>query len=166
MEQAVVKKRVVGVDISLEATTYAIVDAKGNIIAIDSFPTEDYLDINGYVSTLSDSIMGLVDKNGGYESIRSIGISAPSANFMTGCIENSPNMPWKGVIPLAALIRDRLGLAVAVANNATVSALGEHAFGCAHGMRDFVEVTLGTGMGSCFFSNGQIHMGFDGLRER
>ncbi|MBQ9215522.1 MAG: ROK family protein [Prevotella sp.] len=163
MEQTTVKKRVVGVDISLKATIFAIVDTKGDIIASDSFPTKDYPDINNYVTTLSDRIMGLVEMHGGYESIRSVGISAPSGNFMTGCIENSPNMPWKGVIPLAALLRDRLGLAVALANNATVSALGEHAFGCAHGMRDFVEITLGTGMGSCFFSNGMIHKGFDGF---
>ena len=163
MEQATVKKRVIGVDISLEETTYAIVDAKGEVIAKGSFPTEDYPDINDYVSVLSSCIIDLVEKNGGYESIRSVGISAPSANFMTGCIENSPNMPWKGIIPLAAMLRDRMGLAVALANNATVSALGEHAFGWAHGMRDFIVVTLGTGMGSCFFSNGLIHKGFDGF---
>ena len=163
MEQSLVKKRVVGVDISLEATTYAIVDAKGEIIAKSSFPTEDYPDINEYVMVLSSSILDLVERSGGYESIRSVGISAPSGNFMTGSIENSPNMPWKGVIPLAALLRDRMGLAVALANNATVSALGEHAFGWAHGMRDFVVITLGTGMGSCFFSNGLIHKGYDGF---
>lgn len=163
MNRTIVKKRVVGVDISLEETTYAIVDAKGEIIAIDSFPTEEYPDINNYVTTLSNRIIALVESNGGYESIRSVGISAPSGNFMTGCIENSPNMPWKGVIPLAAMLRDRLGLAVALANDATVSALGEHAFGCAHGMRDFVVITLGTGMGSCFFSNGLIHKGYDGF---
>jgi glucokinase len=77
-------------------------------------------------------------------------------------MENSPNMPWKGVIPIAAMMRDRLGLAVALANNATVIALGEHAFGCAHGMRDFIVITLGSGMGSCLFSNGMIHKGLDG----
>ena len=120
MEQSLVKKRVVGVDISLEATIYAIVDAKGEIIAKRSFPTEDYPDVNEYVMVLSSSILDLVERNGGYESIRSVGISAPSGNFMTGSIENSPNMPWKGVIPVAALLRDRMGLAVALANNAPV----------------------------------------------
>ncbi|MBR2291018.1 MAG: ROK family protein [Prevotella sp.] len=162
MNQTSVKKRVVGVDISLEQTTYAVVDVRGNILAKDSFPTEDYPDINGFVSTLSERIIALVEMNGGYETIRSVGISAPSGNFMTGCIANSPNMPWKGVIPLAALLRDRLGLAVALANDAHVVALGEHAFGCADGMRDFIVITLGSGMGSCIFSDGAVNLGYDG----
>ena len=162
MNQTAVKKRVVGVDISLDATTYAIVDVRGNILAKDSFPTEDYPEINGYVKTLCEKIVELVEQNGGYESVRSVGISAPSANYMTGCIVNSPNMPWKGVIPLAAMMRDQLGLAVAVANNSHVVALGEHAFGSAHGMRDFIAVTLGSGMGSCIFSDGDVNLGFNG----
>ena len=162
MNQTAVKKRVVGVDISLDATTYAIVDVRGNILAKDSFPTEDYPEINGYVKNRCEKIVELVEQNGGYESVRSVGISAPSANYMTGCIVNSPNMPWKGVIPLAAMMRDQLGLAVAVANNSHVVALGEHAFGSAHGMRDFIAVTLGSGMGSCIFSDGDVNLGFNG----
>ena len=134
----------------------------GNIIAKDSFATEDYPDIGGFVSALSEHIMALVEANGGFDDIRSVGISAHSANFMTGSIENAANMPWKGVIPLSALLRDRLGLAVAVANNAHVVALGEHAFGCAHGMRDFIVITLGTGMGSCIFTDGRVKLGADG----
>ncbi len=162
MNQTAVKKRVVGVDISLDATTYAIVDVRGNILAKDSFPTEDYPEINGYVKNLCEKIIELVEQNGGYESIRSVGISAPSGNYITGCIVNSPNMPWKGVIPLAAMMRDQLGLAVALANNSHVVALGEHAFGSAHGMRDFIAVTLGSGMGSCIFSDGDVNLGFNG----
>ena len=162
MNQTAVKKRVVGVDISLDATTYAIVDVRGNILAKDSFPTEDYPEINGYVKKLCEKIIELVEQNGGYESIRSVGISAPSGNYITGCIVNSPNMPWKGVIPLAAMMRDQLGLAVALANNSHVVALGEHAFGSAHGMRDFIAVTLGSGLGSCIFSDGDVNLGFNG----
>ena len=163
MEQTTGKKRVVGVDISLAETTYALVDVKGDIIAKDSFPTEDYPDINQYVTELSERIIMMVEQNGGYERVRSVGISAPSGSFMTGSIVNSPNLPWKGVVPLAAMLRDRMGMAVALANNATVAALGEHTFGCARGMRDFVLITLGTGMGSCLFSNGLIHKGTDGF---
>ena len=162
MDQTTVKKRVVGVDISLEATTYAVVDVRGNILARDSFPTEEYTDINSFVSVLSERIIALVEMNGGYETIRSVGISCPSANFETGSIVNAANLPWKGVIPLGALLRDRLGLAVAVANNAHVVALGEHAFGCAHGMKDFIVITLGSGMGSCIFSNGAVNLGYEG----
>lgn len=162
MSDSVVKKKVVGVDISLDATTYAVVDVRGNILAKESFPSEDYPEINNFVTALSEHIVEMVEANGGYESIRSVGISAHSANFMLGSIMNSPNMPWKGVIPLAALLRDRLGLAVAVANNSHVVALGEQAFGSAHGMRDFIVVTLGTGMGSCIFSDGKVNLGYDG----
>jgi glucokinase len=104
----------------------------------------------------------MIEANGGYETIRSVGISAPSANYKLGSIVNSPNFPWKGVIPLSALLRDRLGLAVAVANNSHVVALGEHAFGCAHGMRDFIVITLGSGLGSCIFTDGGVKLGSDG----
>ena len=162
MEQVIIKKRVIGVDISLEETTYAIVNAKGEILVKDSFPSENYPNANDYISTLCERILMMVESNGGYESIRSVGVSCPSANFSTGCMENSPNMPWKGIIPIGPMMRDRLGMAVAVANNAQVIALGEHAFGCARGMHNFVVITLGSGMGSCIFSNGLIHKGSDG----
>ena len=129
-----IKTRVVGVDIREVRTTYAVVDIRGEIIAMDYFMTMDYPDVSDYVSALSEKIIMLVEENGGYEMIRSVGMSAPSANFMTGCIENAANMPWKGVVPLAAMLRDRLGLAVALANDAHVTALGEKAFGSAHGV--------------------------------
>lgn len=162
MDQKTVKKRVIGVDVSLDTTSYAIVDVRGNILVKESFPTEDYSEIGAFVSKLSDGIMTLIEANGGLESIRSVGISAPSANYKLGSIVNSPNFPWKGVIPLSALLRDRLGLAVAVANNSHVVALGEHAFGCARGMRDFIVITLGSGLGSCVFTDGSVKLGSDG----
>ena len=162
MSDTVVKKRVVGIDISLEETIYAVVDVRGNILAKDSFPTLDYPDINNYVSALAEHVVELVEANGGYETIRSVGISCASANFQTGCIVNAANMPWKGIVPLSAMLRDRLGLAVAVANNAMVVAMAEQAFGAAHGMRDFIAITLGSGMGSCVFSDGNVNLGYDG----
>lgn len=163
MNGTIIKTRVVGVDVSLEQTTCAIVDIRGNIIARDAFCTADYPNISEYVTTLCDRIITLVDDNGGYESIRSVGIGAPSSNYTTGCIMNSPNMPWKGVIPLAAMLRDQLGMAVALANNTHIIALGEHAFGAAHGMKNFVIISLGNGVGSCFFSNGTISLGNEGF---
>ena len=163
MEQARIKKRVIGVDISLEETTFGIVNTKGEILVKDSFPTENYPDANDYVMALCERILMMMESNGGYGSIRSVGVSCPSANFITGCMENSPNMPWKGIVPLGPMMRDRLGMAVAVANNGQVIALGEHAFGCARGMHNFIVITLGTGLGSCIFSNGLIHKGADGF---
>lgn len=157
------KTRVVGVDIGIDVTTYAIVDIRGTIIAIDHFSTSDYPIVSEYVAVLSDKIVTLVEANGGYETVRSVGISAPSGNFLTGSIENAANLPWKGIIPLAALMRDSLGLAVAVGNDAHATAIGERVYGSAHGLQNFVVVSMGHGgVGSCFFSNGRAHLGDSG----
>ena len=163
MEQTSIKNRVVGVDISLERTTYAIVDVRGNIIAQDYFDTDQYESVNEYVAALSERIILLTEANGGYDTIRSMGISSPSGNYLTGGIENPPNLRWPGVTPLAAMLRDRLGIAVALGNDAHVTALGEHVFGSAHGMKNFIVVSLGYGIGSCIFSHGEAHLGADGF---
>ena len=159
MIQSLIKSRVVGVDIGCEDTTYAIVDVRGNIIAKDTFPTGDYPNVNIFISSLCDKIVEMILANGDYEDIRSLGVSAPSANY----IESSSNLPWKGTIPLSAMMRDRLGLAVAVANDAHVMALGEATYGCAHGMKNFIFLILGHGFGSCMFSNGNAHLGSHGF---
>ena len=162
MEEEIVKSHVVGIDVSIAHTTLAILDIRGNILAKDSFPTTDYPNVNDYVTKLAESIVTMMEENGGFLTCRSVGISCPSANFLTGCVANAPNLPWKGIIPLAAMMRDRLGLAVAVANDAHVSALGEYTYGLAHGMEDFIVVSLGVGLGSCFFSHGRGHRGYLG----
>ncbi|QVJ80460.1 glucokinase [Prevotella sp. khp1] len=162
MEEYKIKTKVVGVDISNELTTYAIVDIRGNIIAEESFLTCGYSDVNNFVTALSDKIVNLVEANGGYETIRSIGVSSPSASSVSGCIENAANLPWKGIVPLSAMLRDRIGLAVGLSNDAHVSALGEYTFGCAHGMKNFIILSLGVGIGSCFFTAGDDHIGHNG----
>jgi glucokinase len=162
MEENNIKTKVVGVDISIESTTYAMVDVRGNILAEDSFPTMDYPDVNNFVTALSERIVMMVEQNGGYETIRSIGVSCPSASTVSGCIENAANLPWKGIVPLAAMLRDRIGLAVGLSNDAHISALGEYTFGSAHGMTNFIIVSLGVGIGSCFFSDSKEHRGHGG----
>ena len=159
-----IKTRVVGIDIRLDKTTFGIVDVRGEIIAQDYFATSDYADVNDYVAVLAEKLLTLMEENGGYEYIRSVGISAPSASSVSGCIENAANLPWKGVIPLAAMLRDRVGMAVALANDAHITALGEKAYGSAHGMKDFVVVSMSHGgLGSCFYSNGLPHLGAQGF---
>ena len=159
-----IKTRVVGIDIRETKTTYALVDVRGEIIAQDYFGTLDYPDVSEFVTVLSEKIVMLVEENGGYETVRSVGISAPSGNFLTGCIENAANMPWKGVVPLAAMLQDRLGLAVALANDAHITALGEKAYGSAHGMKDFIVVSVSHGgLGSCIFINDKPHLGVNGF---
>lgn len=162
MHQKSIKTRVIGVDISNERTTCAIIDIRGNIIASSYFPTYDYKDVNRFSTKLSEVIVSLSEENGGYDTIRSIGISCPSASCISGCIENAANLPWKGVVPLAAILRDRLGQAVILGNDSNTTALGEKMYGSAHGMKDFIVINLGVGLGSCFFSNGHEHRGFGG----
>jgi len=162
MKEFNIKTRVVGVDISMERTTYAVVDIRGNVLAEDSFKTSDYQNVSEFISVLSEKILIQVESCTGYETIRSIGVSAPSASSVSGCIENAANLPWKGVVPLAAMLRDRIGLAVGLSNDAHISALGEYTFGCAHGMKNFIIVSLGVGLGSCFFSEGREHQGHMG----
>ena len=105
MNENIIKRHVVGVDVSVDLTTYAIVDMQGGILAKETFATSDYLNVNEYVSVLSEKIIALVEQHVGYESIRSVGVSAPSGNFITGSMENASNMPWKGHVPLAAMLR-------------------------------------------------------------
>lgn len=159
----VIKKKVIGIDIEISTTTIAVVDQRGRILATDSMSTVDYPIVNGFIEALSERIVMLAENNGGYENIRSVGICAPSANYLSGCIENASNIPWKGIVPLAAMLRDRIGLAVALGNNAHVTALGEYVYGSAHGMDCFAVISLGHGgVGSCFYTNGSPHLGARG----
>ena len=159
-----IKTRVVGIDIRENRTTYAIVNIRGEIVAQDYFCTADYAEITEYISALSERVLTLIEENGGYDTIRSVGISAPSSNYLTGCIENAANLKWKGVVPLAAMLQDQLGMAVAVANDAQITALGEKAYGSAHGMKDFIIVSISHGgLGSCIFTNGLPHLGVNGF---
>ena len=159
-----IKSKVIGINVDTTTTAIAVVDLRGNILAQDYIPTQNFPNVNNFVEALSERVVMLAENNGGYENIRSVGMCAPSANYLTGCIENAANMPWKGIIPIAAMLRDSIGLAVALGNDAHVTALGEWAYGVAHGMDNFIVVTLvGSGLGSCFFSNGQAHLGCDGF---
>jgi len=158
------KSKVIGIDIGYIVTTIALVDIRGTILALDSFMTANYPQINSFVEQICERVVLLAEANGGFDTVRSVGVTAASANYKTGSIENAVNMPWKGEIPLALMLRDRLGLAVAVGNDAHGTALGEFSFGSAHGMENFVVISLGHGgVGSCFFSNGHPHLGCHGF---
>lgn len=164
MLNSVVKQKVIGVDVGVVKTSIALVDIRGSILAQDAMNTKDYPSVSSFVEALSERIIQLAEQNSGYETIRSVGISVPSGNYVTGCIENAANMPWKGVVPLAAMLRDSVGLAVALGNDAHVTALGEYVYGSAHGMENFVAISLGHGgIGSCFFSNGMPYLGSGGF---
>ncbi len=158
-----IKTKVIAVNVKVDKTSCAIVDVRGNLLSTNSFSTSEYQNVSDFVTVLCNHISMLLEESGDIESVRSVGMSIPSGNFQTGCIENAPNMPWKGVVPMAAMVRDRLGIAVALGNNAYVTALAEQAFGAAHGMQDFIVISLGSGLGSCFFSRGAVYRGANGF---
>lgn len=130
----------------------------------DSIKTKSYPDIVEYVSVLSERIEALVEQVGGGEKIRGIGIGAPNGNYFTGSIEFAPNLPWgKENIPLAKMISDRLNIPSALTNDANAAAIGEMTYGAARGMKDFIMITLGTGVGSGIVVGGNLVYGHDGF---
>ena len=158
------KEVTVGVDIGGTNTVYGIVDRKGKICDEGMIITTDYPDAEDFVKALSERIVS-VKKADPVISIRGIGLGAPNGNFHKGTIELAPNLSWKGVIPMAEMIEKKIGIPVALTNDANAAALGEMMFGGAKGMKDFIILTLGTGLGSGIVTNGELvygHTGFAG----
>lgn len=152
---------VAGIDIGGTNTEIGIVDKDGNILFAETISTTGFSTVEAYVHTI-----GIVLKKGQAQcgsEIQAIGIGAPSANYFSGCIEHAPNMPWKGIIPLTELITKETGKRSFITNDANAAALGEMIFGAAKFVKDFVLVTLGTGLGSGFVVNGEVIYGHDGF---
>ncbi|MEY4051206.1 MAG: ROK family protein [Chitinophagia bacterium] len=154
---------VAGVDIGGTGTKFGIVDNLGNVLSSDTMSTKGHADIQAYIDELYDKLMILIDKVGGVGRIKGIGVGAPNGNVYTGTIEYAPNLPWKGIIPLAKLIQDKFKLPVKLTNDANAAAVGEMTYGAAKGMRDFILIALGTGVGSGIVANGELIYGHDGM---
>ena len=157
------KPYVVGIDIGGTNTVFGIVDARGTIIASGSVKTQAYTAVEEYVDEVCKNLLPLAIAQGGVEKIKGIGIGAPNGNFYSGTIEFAPNLPWRGIIPLAAMFEERLGIPTALTNDANAAAVGEMTYGAARGMKDFIMITLGTGVGSGIVINGQMVYGHDGF---
>ncbi len=158
------KPYVIGIDIGGTNTVFGIVDARGHVVASDSVKTLKYADFDDYITSLKDGIERLLRANEAEDKIQGIGIGAPNANYYTGEIINPPNLPWGPVIPLAEKVSEAFnGIPVAVTNDANAAALGEMTYGAARGMRDFIMIALGTGVGSGIVVNGQVVYGHDGF---
>ena len=157
------KPYVVGIDIGGTNTVFGIVDARGNVIASSSIKTAKHSDVNDYINELSEALDNLLESNDAADKINGIGVGAPNANFFTGCVENPANLPWNGEIPLAQMLKDRFNVPVAITNDANAAAIGEMTYGVARGMKDFIMITLGTGVGSGIVANGQLIYGHDGF---
>ncbi len=158
------KEVVAGIDIGGTNTLYGIVDRDGNIISEGKISTRDYPVVDSYVERLSKEIKDLLSGEKDL-LLKGIGIGAPSGNYYRGTIEMAPNLLWKGIIPLADNLRSVTGVPVVLTNDANAAAIGEMMFGAAKGMRDFIILTLGTGLGSGVVIDGKVvygHTGFAG----
>ena len=158
------KSLVIGLDLGGTNSVFGVVDSKGEIIATTSIKTQAYPSVDQYIMESVKAIKQIAEQVGGMEKIRAMGIGAPSGNYYKGTIEHAANLVWaKGIVPLANMFVNELGIPVVVTNDAKAAAMGEMKYGVAVGMNNFVELTLGTGVGSGIVANGQLIYGFDGF---
>lgn len=153
----------IGIDIGGTGTKFGIVDRIGNVLFSSEMSTKKHKTIDTFIDELHEHLSSLIEKAGGIGRMRGIGMGAPNGNFYSGTIEYAPNLPWKGIIPIAKLVSDKFKLDVTLTNDANAAAIGEMMYGAAKGMKDFIMITLGTGVGSGFVANGQLIYGHDGF---
>ena len=158
------KPYVIGIDIGGTNSVFGVVDTRGNVLYNGSIKTGKYEDVNDYVRALGEGLQAVIRSAGGRDKIKGIGVGAPNGNYFNGCIEFAANLPWKGKVPLAQLISDRTGgIPVTLTNDANAAAIGEMTYGAARGLKDFIVITLGTGVGSGIVCGGNLVYGHDGF---
>lgn len=158
------KDVVAGIDIGGTNIIYGLVDKSGNVIAEDRLKTAEFPDIKDYISAQHEAIKRMLAGNSGHR-LTGLGVGAPNANYHKGTIELAPNLAWKGIVPLAEYLTEKVHVPVFVTNDANAAAMGEMIFGGAKRMKDFIVLTLGTGLGSGIVVNGEVvygHTGFAG----
>jgi glucokinase len=158
------KDVVAGIDIGGTNIIFGLVDTEGNVIAEDRLKTVDYPEAGDYVIAQNSALRAMIGVNPGYR-LAGLGIGAPNANYHKGTIELAPNLVWKGIVPLADMMTEKIQAPVFLTNDANAAAMGEMIFGAAKGMKDFIVLTLGTGLGSGIVVNGELvygHTGFAG----
>ena len=157
------KPYVLGLDMGGTNSVLGIVDARGHVIARTSIKTQDYKDIKKYVDALYNAAIQIIEPVGGLEMFRGIGAGAPNGNYYTGNIEHAPNLPWKGIVPFSELMAEKFGMPCTITNDANAAAMGEMTYGAAKGMKNFIMITLGTGVGSGIVIDGKVVYGHDGF---
>lgn len=157
------KPYVMGIDIGGTNTVFGIVDTRGMVIASGSIKTAKHNNIEDYIDELYAEASRLIEANDAVDKIHGIGIGAPNANYFTGMIDDGVNLPWPTPLPLAKLVSEKFGIPVAITNDANAAAIGEMTYGAARGIKDFIMITLGTGVGSGIVINGQVVYGHDGF---
>lgn len=153
----------IGIDIGGTGTKYGIVDRNGNLLFSGEMSTRGFETLEGFIDELHSNLLVLIDKAGGSGRMRGIGVGAPNGNYYSGTVEYAPNLPWKGILPLAKMIQNKFQLPSILTNDANAAAIGEMMYGAAKGMKDFIMITLGTGVGSGIVANGKLIYGHDGF---
>ena len=153
------KNYVIAIDLGGTNTVLGLVDKEGQVLTQTSFKTQAYPELASYVSRCGEAVRFLLNEIEGVGQVSAIGIGAPDVNYWNRTIENATNLPWKGVVPLAELLEQEVSLPVRITNDAKAAALGEMLYGAAKGMKDFIMLTLGTGVGSGIVVNGQLVYG-------
>lgn len=153
----------IGIDIGGTNTKWGLVNHRGEIVEKGEIKTDKFLTIESFVDGLHATLQPVLTKVGDGDRVRGMGVGAPNGNYYTGTIDYAPNLHWKGVIPLARLISDKFGLPCSLTNDANAAAVGEMMYGAARGMKDFIMITLGTGVGSGIVANGHLIYGHDGF---
>jgi len=157
---------VVGIDIGGTNTTIGIVSKAGRVLAKDGLRTKQYPEIADFITAATNIInhqIANIRNDIPNLTLKGIGVGAPNGNPYRGTIENAPNLSWKGIVPLAEMLHKSLKVPCKLTNDAKAAALGEQQFGAAKGMKDFLVITLGTGLGSGIVANGSLIYGFDGF---
>ncbi|WP_434980415.1 ROK family protein [Daejeonia sp. YH14] len=157
------KQVALGIDIGGTNTKFGLVNHRGDILDKGVIKTDQYEKVEDYIDELYKTIQPLIKKHCKTANLEGIGVGAPNANFYRGTIEHAPNLRWKGVIPFAELMTKKFGVPCKMTNDANAAALGEMLFGAARGMKNFIMITLGTGVGSGIIANGQLIYGSDGF---
>lgn len=159
------KPYVIGLDLGGTNSVFGIVDSRGEIKATTAIKTQGFDSVDDYVDASVNALQVIIEQVGGIDNIKAMGIGAPNGNYYNGTIEFAPNLSWghDGVVPLAKMFSDRLGIPVALTNDANAAAIGEMTYGVARGMKNFIMITLGTGVGSGIIINGQLVYGCDGF---
>ncbi|MCF6366149.1 MAG: ROK family protein [Bacteroidales bacterium] len=157
------KEVAIGIDIGGTNTVFGIVDKSGRIIAEDKMLTKNYINFEDYIFALSTLIKKNLSKLNENYGLQGIGIGAPNGNYYNGTIEHAVNLNWKGILPLAKMIKNNFDVPVFVTNDANAGALGEKLYGGAKNMNHFIFITLGTGLGSGIVTNGKLLYGCDGF---
>lgn len=159
------KPFVIGLDLGGTNSVFGIVDQRGQVIATNSIKTQTYKAVEDFVDAGVEALKPIIAKIGGIIQIKAMGIGAPNSNFYRGTIEYAPNLIWahESIVPLAEMFSSRLGIPVGLTNDANAAAIGEMQYGVARGMKNFIMITLGTGVGSGIVINGQMVYGSDGF---